>query len=291
MEITITDQLAALAHPKRLDLFRLLMRRYPDMVPAGEISQGLGLKPNTASTYLTNLRQAGLILQDRKGASLRYQANITAMQSLMGDLLGGCCQNRPDICMAAQPGGDLPMTTSQHHLFNVLFICTGNSARSILAEAILNSLGEGKFKAYSAGAHPGNGPRAEVTALLEAKGYDTGYLKSQSIDEFADVAPDMDFVFTVCDHAANEVCPTLPGQPMSAHWGLPDPASVEGTNAEKNLAFQQTYGLLLNRLRAFVALPFETLDKMSLQHKLDDIGRAKPGSDTAEHDLNKQHNA
>ena len=284
MELTITDQLAALAHPNRLDLFRLLMRRFPDFVPAGEISRSLDLKANTASAYLGHLRQAGLISQQRQGASLRYQANVEAMTALMGTLLGGCCQNRPDVCLAAQPQGDVTM--SKQVPFNVLFICTGNSARSILAEAILNQMGNGKFRAFSAGATPGNGPRPEVLSLLTAKGYDTSYLSSQSIDEFADLAPDMDFVFTVCDHAANEVCPTLPGQPMSAHWGLPDPASVEGTDAEKNLAFQQTYGLLLNRLKAFVALPFETLDKMSLQHQLDDIGRAKPGPDTTTHSLN-----
>ena len=284
MEIHVTDQLAALAHPNRLDLFRLLMRRYPDHVPAGEISRSLDLKANTASTYLGHLRQAGLILQQRQGASLRYQANVAAMTTLMGTLLGGCCQNRPDVCLSAHSEGNRAMPRNAP--FNVLFICTGNSARSILAEAILNQLGNDKFRAFSAGAHPGDGPRPEVLSLLNAKGYDTSYLKSQSIDEFADMAPDMDFVFTVCDHAANEVCPTLPGQPMSAHWGLPDPASVEGTDAEKNLAFQQTYGLLLNRLKAFVALPIGTLDRMSLQHQLDDIGRAKPGPDTTTHKLN-----
>lgn len=291
MEIQITDQLAALAHQNRLDLFRLLMRRFPDFVPAGEIARSLNLKANTASTYLGHLRQAGLIRQERQGASLRYQANVEAMTTLMETLLGGCCQNRPDVCLKAQPEGQ--GTPPRKAPFNVLFICTGNSARSILAEAILNRLGEGKFQAFSAGAHPGDGPRPEVLKLLTDKGYDTGHLKSQPIAAFSDnapnTAPEMDFVFTVCDNAANEVCPTLPGQPISAHWGLPDPSEVNGDETAYIQSFQYTYGLLLNRIRTFIALPIETLDKTSLQHRLDDIGRAKPGPNTATHMLNTAH--
>jgi protein-tyrosine-phosphatase len=157
---------------------------------------------------------------------------------------------------------------------NALFLCTGNSARSVMAEAILNNEGNGLFRAYSAGTAPSDGPNSIVLELLKQKDYDTTSLRSKSLEEFAAAdAPKMDFVFTVCDHAANEACPAWPGQPISAHWGLPDPVKVEGTDAQKQLAFQQAYGLLRNRITAFASLPFETLDRISLQHKVDDIGR------------------
>ncbi len=271
MEIEIHDRLNALAHPKRLDLFRLLMRRYPDSVAAGQIAEALALKPNTASTYLNVLKSAGLIQQSRSGTSLQYAANLPAVRGLFDELLGGCCQNRPDLCM--QPSDD-PVMASPDRVMNALFLCTGNSARSVMAEAILNNEGNGLFRAYSAGTAPSDGPNSIVLELLKQKDYDTTSLRSKSLEEFAAAdAPKMDFVFTVCDHAANEACPAWPGQPISAHWGLPDPVKVEGTDAQKQLAFQQAYGLLRNRITAFASLPFETLDRISLQHKVDDIGR------------------
>lgn len=276
MEILIPDKLAALAHPKRLDLFRLLMRRYPDAVPAGQIAQALGIKANTASVYLANLKQAGLIEQTRTGTSLQYTVNLPQLRALFADLLSGCCQNRPDLCLTH----DGPETARNNvapgpdRTLNALFICTGNSARSIMAEAILNAEGAGRFRAFSAGTAPAGTPHPKVLELLGAKGHDLTKLRSKSIEAFShDNAPKMDFVFTVCDHAANEECPTWPGQPMSAHWGLADPVSAVGTDAQKNLAFQQAYGLLRNRISAFVALPFDTLDRISLQHRVDDIGR------------------
>ncbi|WP_027243854.1 helix-turn-helix domain-containing protein [Leisingera daeponensis] len=272
MEIEIADKLGALAHPNRLALFRLLMRRYPDAVPAGEIAAALAFKANTASAYLSVLKQAGLISQHRTGTSLMYSADLPGLRGLFDDLLSGCCRNRPDIC-APVTREEFPMPTTERPL-NVLFICTGNSARSLLAEAILNHEGGGRFRAFSAGTRPSPGPRPEVTALLRAKGYDTAGLRSKDLDEFSSPgAPQMDFVFTVCDHAANEECPAWPGQPMSAHWGLADPVKATGTDAERRLAFQQAFGLLRNRIKAFVALPFETLDRMSLQHRVDDLGR------------------
>lgn len=276
MEIEVTDQLSALSHPKRLDLFRLLMRRYPDAVPAGEIAAALELKPNTASTYLNALRQAGLIGQARAGTSLHYTIQMDAVRGLFGTLLTDCCRNRPDLCLPAFPAttqGAFEMSDAQRPL-NTLFICTGNSARSIMAEAILNEEGGGKFRAFSAGTKPAGQPHEEVLELLEGKQYDLAGLRSKSVDEFSGAdAPAMDFVFTVCDHAANEECPTWPGQPMSAHWGLVDPVKAVGTEAQRKLAFQQAYGLLRNRIQAFVSLPIETLDRISLQHKVDDIGR------------------
>ncbi|TMV08625.1 metalloregulator ArsR/SmtB family transcription factor [Ruegeria sediminis] len=271
MEISLSDKLNALAHPRRLDLFRLLMRRYPDSVPAGHIAEALDLKPNTTSSYLNVLRSAGLIEQSRDGTSLHYTANLPEVRNLFSGLLGDCCGNRPDLCLS--PSKD-PVITTRDRVLNALFVCTGNSARSIMAEAILREEGKGRFNVYSAGTAPSDNPHPEVLDLLKHKGYDISQLRSKSVAEFvADGAPKMDFVFTVCDRAANETCPTWPGQPMSAHWGLADPVKAAGAGARKRLAFQQAYGLLRNRITAFVNLPFETLDRISLQHMLDDIGR------------------
>ena len=156
----------------------------------------------------------------------------------------------------------------------VLFLCTGNSARSILAEAILNRQGNGRFIAYSAGSRPKGEPHPMALHLLQLEGFDTGFARSKSWDEFAvPGAPKLDFVFTVCDNAAAEECPYWPGQPVSAHWGVPDPAAAEGTVAEKALAFADAYRMMRNRILAFVALPHATLDAQSLSAQLRDIGR------------------
>jgi arsenate reductase len=158
--------------------------------------------------------------------------------------------------------------------FNVLFLCTGNSARSILAEAILNRVGRGKFKAYSAGSHPKGEVHPFALQLLKSLNYNTDFARSKNWDEFATSgAPQMDFVFTVCDSAAAEACPVWPGQPMTAHWGLPDPAAAEGTEAEKHLAFDDAYRMLNNRISIFVSLPMTSIDKLALQKRLHDIGR------------------
>jgi len=166
--------------------------------------------------------------------------------------------------------------------FNVLFLCTGNSARSIIAEAILNREGRGKFKAYSAGSHPKGEVHPFTIKLLKGLNHDTSFARSKNWDEFAvPGAPQMDFVFTVCDSAAAEACPVWPGQPMTAHWGLPDPAAAEGTDVERHLAFSETYRMLYHRISIFVSLPMASLDKLALQKRLDQIG-AMEGSTTAE---------
>ncbi|TWG99882.1 protein-tyrosine-phosphatase [Mesorhizobium sp. J18] len=160
---------------------------------------------------------------------------------------------------------------------NVLFLCTGNSARSILAEAILNRAGQGKFRAFSAGSNPKGEVHPYTVQLLQSLGYDTSFARSKSWDEFARPgAPKTDFVFTVCDDAANETCPVWPGQPISAHWGVPDPARAEGTDAEKHLAFAEAYRMLNNRISIFTALPLKTLDGLALKKRLDEIGRDLP---------------
>ncbi len=159
--------------------------------------------------------------------------------------------------------------------YNVLFLCTGNSARSILAEAILNKHGRGRFKAYSAGSHPNGTVNPYAIDLLQRVDMPTGGLRSKPWDEFATPsAPPLDFVFTVCDNAAGEVCPVWPGQPMTAHWGLPDPAAVAGSDPEKTNAFRDAFRALERRISLFTSLPISSLDKMALGAKLREIGKA-----------------
>ena len=159
-------------------------------------------------------------------------------------------------------------------VFNTLFLCTGNSARSVIAEAILNKLGAGHFRAHSAGSQPKGEVNPNTIALLQGLGYDTSGFRSKSWSEFAQPgAPALDFVFTVCDNAAGEACPVWPGQPMTAHWGVPDPAEATGTPAEMGLAFKDAYRMLHRRIEILVALPIKSLDRLSLQSKLKDIGR------------------
>jgi protein-tyrosine-phosphatase len=158
--------------------------------------------------------------------------------------------------------------------FNALFLCTGNSARSIMAEAILNELGRGKFQAYSAGSQPKGQVNPHTIQLLKGLGYDTSDYRSKSWSEFAKPgAPSLDFVFTVCDNAAGEACPFWPGQPMTAHWGVPDPAEAQSSAAEIALAFKDAYRMLHQRIGIFVALPIRSLDKFSLRTRLTEIGR------------------
>ncbi|TAL81382.1 MAG: arsenate reductase ArsC [Beijerinckiaceae bacterium] len=158
-------------------------------------------------------------------------------------------------------------------VFNVLFLCTGNSARSIMAEAILNEIGAGKFRAYSAGSQPKAEVHPETIKLLQSLGHDTLALRSKSWDEFGVAgALEIDFVFTVCDNAAGEACPVWPNQPMTAHWGVPDPAATQGSQAEIALAFKDVYRMLRQRIAAFAALPIVAIDCLTLQSRLKDIG-------------------
>ncbi len=161
-------------------------------------------------------------------------------------------------------------------VFNVLFLCTGNSARSILAESILNQMGKGRFHAFSAGSHPSGSVNPFATELLKQQGFPINELRSKSWDEFAATdAPALDFVFTVCDNAAGEVCPIWPGQPMTAHWGINDPAAVEGDEATKRNAFSLAFRLLNRRISLLVSLPINKLDAMSLKSELDIIGQLR----------------
>lgn len=166
--------------------------------------------------------------------------------------------------------------------FNVLFLCTGNSARSIIAEAIINRAGMGKFVGYSAGSHPKGSVHPYTLDLLKQLNHDTSKLRSKNWEEFAQPgAPPLDFVFTVCDDAAGEACPHWPGQPMTAHWGVPDPAAAQGSEAERRFAFADTYRMLNNRISIFVNLPLTSIDKLALQRRLEDIGKSRDIKESA----------
>ena len=278
MESLVSNRLAALGHPQRLAILRLLIRRVPDRLAAGDIAGVLGLKASTLSNYLSHLMQVGLVTQERSGTSLLYAPDMGAVGETVGYLLNDCCRGRPDLCPPLHP---LPRTGADpvsQDPFRVLFICTGNSARSIFAETLLRDLGGDRFEAHSAGTKPRSELNPFAVRVLRDKGHDVSGLRSKTVAEFQGAeAPDFDFVFTVCDRAANEECPPWHGQPVSGHWGLPDPVQAEGTDAERALAFQEVYGALRNRIQAFVALPFDALDRLSLQTAVDEIGRMGKG--------------
>ncbi|NDV00756.1 helix-turn-helix domain-containing protein [Pseudoroseicyclus tamaricis] len=274
MDSRVVDKLTALAHAQRLALFRLLMRRYPDAVPAGELAAALGVAQNTLSNYLSSLRNAGLIAQSRAGRSLLYRIDMAEAAGLMGYLFSDCCRGRPELCPPIPRPMHRGSAAMNDRKYNVLFICTGNSARSIFGESLLRHEAGDRFNAYSAGTHPYSQLNPFAVEMLQGKGHDISPLRAKTIAEFqGEGAPVMDFVFTVCDAAANEDCPAWPGQPISAHWGLPDPVKATGTDAEKKLAFQQAYAALRNRILAFTALPIDSLSRSSLQKRVDEIAQ------------------
>lgn len=267
---------ATLGHPGRLAVFRLLMRFAPQGVRPTEIATALGLKQNTLSHHLADLTAAGLVSVTRQGRSLFYAVDLELTEALIGYLALDVGRARPDLLapvLSAQKDASAMVTSVPDTDFDVLFICSGNSARSIFAEALLRDLGKGKFQAFSAGTRPNSELNPIALDVLRRNGHDVAGLRSKHISEFQQPgAIVMDFVFTVCDAAAAEECPPWPGQPITGHWGLPDPVKASGTDAEKALVFAQTYAALRRRITAFVALPFESLSRLSLQSRVDAIG-------------------
>lgn len=262
---------ATLGHPGRLAVFRLLMRFAPQGVRPTEIAEALGLKQNTLSHHLADLTASGLVGVERQGRSLYYSVELDTTEGLIGYLALDVGRARPDLLaplLSAQEDAAMRDTD-----FDVLFICSGNSARSIFAEVLLRDLGKGRFQAFSAGTRPNTTLNPLALEILKRNGHNTSGLRSKHISEFQQPASIvMDFVFTVCDTAAAEECPPWPGQPITGHWGLPDPVKATGTDAEKALVFAQTYAALRRRIMAFVELPFESLTRMSLQSRVDAIG-------------------
>lgn len=267
-----TQAFFTLGHPDRLAVFRLLMRFAPRGVRPTEIVEALGFKTNTLSHHLADLTSAGLVQVERQGRSLFYSVDLDTTEGLIGYLALDVGRARPDL-LSSLTSSDKESLTMGDKTCNVLFICSGNSARSLFAETLLRDLGRGKFTAFSAGTQPGTSPNPFALEVLERNGHDTSVLRSKDISEFQRPgAPVMDFVFTVCDTAAAEECPPWQGQPITGHWGLPDPVKAIGTDAEKALVFAQTYGALRRRVSAFVELPFTSLDRLSLQSRVDAIG-------------------
>ncbi len=263
---------ATLGHPGRLAVFRLLMRFVPHGVRPTEIAAALGLKQNTLSHHLADLTACGLVQVERRGRSLLYSVDLDVTEGLIGYLALDVGRARPDL-LSSLLAAHKEALAMQDTDFDELFICSGNSARSIFAEALLRDLGKGKFQAFSAGTRPNTELNPFAIEVLERNGHDTSTLRSKHISEFQKPGSIvMDFVFTVCDTAAAEECPPWPGQPITGHWGLPDPVKAAGTEAEKALVFAQTYASLRRRIMAFVELPFESLSRLSLQSHVDDIG-------------------
>lgn len=262
---------ATLGHAGRLAVLRLLMRFVPRGVRPTEIAEALALKQNTLSHHLADLTASGLVQVERRGRSLFYSADLDTTEDLIGYLALDVGRARPDLLaplLTAQKDTAAMLDTD----FDVLFICSGNSARSIFAEALLRDLGKGKFQAFSAGTRPGSELNPFALEILKRNGHDVTGLRAKHLSEFQQ--PDsikMDFVFTVCDTAAAEECPPWPGQPITGHWGLADPVKAVGTDAEKALVFAQTYGALKRRIAAFVELPFESLTRLALQTQVDRI--------------------
>lgn len=268
METDLLSRLTALSHPQRMGIFKLLMRRYPDALPAGEIGEVLGLKASTTSAYLSTLHDTGLITQSRNGTFLFYSINMDCAKRVVTDLFMDCCGGRPDLCP------ETPVLKNTRK-FRTLFLCKGNSARSIFAEAILRHEAGDRFDAMSAGTQPKAGPNLAALETLRRAGLETQGLSSKPITAALDAGP-FDFVFTVCNLAANESCPSWDTQPITAHWGIPDPVGAGHTPAEKRLVFQSCFDALRARILAFTALPFDSLNRAALQHHLDDIGRLEP---------------
>jgi arsenate reductase len=265
---------AALSVDVRINLMRLLMEQGPNGLPAGEISGRLGLPASTTSFHLAALERAGLTHATRRGRQIIHAARIAGLRSLLGFLTETCCAGRPELCgdlgrlLPQWPEEDQGMTPA----FNVLFLCTHNSARSIMAEAILRKYGGDRFRAYSAGSEPISQPNPEVIAKLSMLGHDTAGLRSKSWDEFTGPnAPRMDFVITLCDTPDGSECPDFGGVAVTAAWPLPDPSKFTGSAIERTALLNELYASLRRRIEIFTALPFASLDRLAMKARLDEL--------------------
>jgi arsenate reductase len=271
-----TAALNALGQPTRLELFRLLLAHGPNGLAAGELALRLRSAPSTLSFHLRSLEQAGLIAASRQGRQLIYAAQIDRLRILLTFLTEACCDHDPARCGGlglppwARPGGKPAMPTKP---FNLLFLCTRNSARSIMAEAVLARLGGERFGSFSAGSAPApEGPMPEVLAQLQAMGHDIAALRSKSWNEFTGAgAPRLDFVIALCDTLDGQACPDFGETVVTAAWPLPDPAKFSGSAIERATLLNEIYAALHRRLSIFLALPFASLSRMALQARLDEL--------------------
>jgi protein-tyrosine-phosphatase/DNA-binding transcriptional ArsR family regulator len=266
---------AALAQETRLELMRTLAARGPSGMAAGELAAELRQPPSTLSFHLAALEQAQLIQSTRRGRHLIYSVRFFGLRSLFSFLTETCCSGRPELCgdLARLLPDDLPEERPMAAAFNVLFLCTHNSARSLMAEALLDRIGKGRFNAYSAGSHPARSPMPDVINKLEALGHDVSDLHCKSWNEFTGAnAPQMDFVIALCDTLHGQDCPDVGTNPITAAWPLPDPAQFKGTPAERATMINELYGMIRRRLEIFVNLPHASLDRMALKKRLEELG-------------------
>jgi len=271
----IIEGLSSLAQPTRLTAFRHLMAAHPESLPAGEIARRCEVPHNTMSTHLGILSRAGLIVAERQGRVVSYRADLGGFRGLVTSLSRDCCNGRPELCqdLAWRPPPEDIEETVMTPAFNVLFLCTHNSARSIMAEALLQKIGKGRFNAYSAGSDPAAEPVPEVIERLEKLGHDVTSLRCKSWDEFTGPnAPRMDFIIALCDTLDGQVCPDLGEKIVTAAWPLPDPAKFTGSPTERTTLLNELYAMIRRRLEIFTSLPFASLDRMAVKARLDEIG-------------------
>jgi len=241
-------------------------------MPAGEIGNRLKLPSPTLSFHLNHLRHARLVDSERHSRLIIYNAKSRTMGGLLDYLSGKCCAERP--LKTSSPMARRNPTPK--HQYNVLFLCTRNSARSIMAECLMNRWGERRFQAFSAGSSPSSEDHPRPLQVLKQFGYETAGLSSKSWNEFAKPSGSkLDFVFTLCDRAAAETCPAWPGQPVRAHWGIADPVAVSGAAVAKRKAFVKAYTELERRIRIFAALPIEVLERYAVERWVSEIGKLR----------------
>ena len=262
--------LAALGHDIRLTIVRLLAHRASEGMAAGELGARLGLSSAALAFHLNHLKHAGLVIARRHGSFVIYDARHRSVESLIQYLIEHC--RRPAQNGTKQFTADTP--SNERRPMNVLFLCTRNSARSIMAECAMNRWGGGRFQAFSAGSDPGSAVHPTTLRILRSLKFETSGLRSKSWSEFSiPDGPPLDFVFTLCDRAAAETCPTWPGQPIRAHWGIPDPVSARGSDRARAKTFARVYRELERRIRIFAALPIETLERFALERWVTELGK------------------
>lgn len=279
----LVAQLDAIAQASRFAALKLLIRYLPFGLQAGDIARLIGVPHNTMSTHLATLEHSGLVRSRRQGRSIIYAAELDACSALVS-ALSAELDPAGKHGMRATTMPVIKENTMSEKTYNVLVLCTGNSARSILAEALINREGGGRFRAFSAGSQPKGVPNPAGLKLLAELGYETAGFRSKGWNEFdGPDAPQMDFIITVCDSAAGESCPVWPGHPLVAHWGIPDPAEIGETDAARRAAFLEAYRRLSARVTSFVNLPVETLDLASLKQELARIGQMEGATEMAIH--------
>lgn len=268
---------SALGQETRVKLLRLLGAAGATGMAAGDLRETLDTPASTLSFHLSALEQAGLIQSTRQGRHIIYAVRIMGLRHLLGFVTETCCGGRPELCgdLARLLPDDPPEERTMTASFNVLFLCTRNSARSIMAEAILDRVGNGRFHAYSAGSRPAPEPLPAVIERLKAFGHDVSTLRSKSWREFTGPdAPRMDFVITLCEAPTGQQCPEFGSTVVTAAWPLPDPAKFAGSVVERAVLLNELYGAIRRRLDIFCSLPFASLDKMAMRARLEEIGDA-----------------